>query len=188
MSTYGFQKLAVEYFCKGALEQYNLPYTIIRPFNCVGIGEEDAIGEHEVKSGNIKMMLSHVLPDIINKIKKGQNPLHILGSGEQVRCYTNGLDIARGVRLATESTAANNEDFNISTPVATTVLELSKIVWAILNPDEPFNVVSDDPYVYDVQRRIPDTTKAREVLGFEASVTLEESIKEVIEWLEKKDG
>ena len=41
MSTYGFQKLAVEYFCKGAHEQYGVPYTIIRPFNCVGVGEED---------------------------------------------------------------------------------------------------------------------------------------------------
>ena len=99
LSTYGFQKLAVEYFAKGAYEQYGVPYTIIRPFNCVGVGEEDAIGEHEVKSGNIKLMMSHVLPDIINKILKGQDPLHILGTGEQVRCYTNGKDIARGVRM-----------------------------------------------------------------------------------------
>src|ERR1700704_5798794 len=38
ISTYGFQKLASEYFAKGALEQYGLPYTIVRPFNCVGIG------------------------------------------------------------------------------------------------------------------------------------------------------
>ena len=38
-STYGFQKLAVEYFTQGAHEQYGLPYTIARPFNCVGIGE-----------------------------------------------------------------------------------------------------------------------------------------------------
>ena len=56
MSTYGFQKLAVEYFAKGALEQYDLPYTIIRPFNCVGVGEDDALSDHEIKSGNIKMM------------------------------------------------------------------------------------------------------------------------------------
>ena len=38
-STYGFQKLACEYFAQGAWEQYELPYTIVRPFNCVGIGE-----------------------------------------------------------------------------------------------------------------------------------------------------
>src|SRR3989441_1603196 len=41
-STYGFQKLATEYFARGAHEQYSLPYTIVRPFNCVGIGETRA--------------------------------------------------------------------------------------------------------------------------------------------------
>ena len=47
-STYGFQKLSSEYFAKGAWEQYGLPYSIIRPFNCVGIGEEESISEHEI--------------------------------------------------------------------------------------------------------------------------------------------
>ena len=50
-STYGFQKLSTEYFAKGAWEQYKLPYTIIRPFNCVGIGEKKALGDHQIKSG-----------------------------------------------------------------------------------------------------------------------------------------
>lgn len=186
MSTYGFQKLSCEYFCKGAYEQYGLPYTIIRPFNCVGIGEEDSINEHQVTSGNIKMMMSHVLPDIINKIFKGQDPLHILGSGEQIRCYTNGIDIARGIRLAMESKNAINEDFNISTPVATSVIELAKIVWAKLNPDKQFSFISDEPYRYDVQKRIPDVSKATEFFGFEAEIGLEESIDEVISWLKTK--
>lgn len=187
MSTYGFQKLAVEYFCKGAHEQYGVPYTIIRPFNCVGVGEEDAIGEHEVKSGNIKLMMSHVLPDIINKILKGQDPLHILGTGEQVRCYTNGKDIARGIRLALESENATNEDFNISTPVATSVKELAEVVWNILNPGQPFSTVSDEAYEYDVQKRVPNTSKAQELLGFEAEVGLEESVREVIEYMRGKE-
>ena len=39
LSSYGFQKLAVEYFAKAAWDQYRPPYTIVRPFNCVGIGE-----------------------------------------------------------------------------------------------------------------------------------------------------
>lgn len=187
MSTYGFQKLAVEYFCKGAHEQYGVPFTIIRPFNCVGVGEEDAIGEHEVKSGNIKLMMSHVLPDIINKILKGQDPLHILGTGEQVRCYTNGKDIARGIRLAMESDNGLNEDFNISTPVATSVNELASLVWEILNPGKPFATVSDKAYEYDVQKRVPDTTKAKELLGFEAEICLEESVNEVIEYMRGKE-
>jgi len=183
LSTYGFQKLAVEYFCKGAQEQYGLPYTIIRPFNCVGVGEEDSICEEEVMSGNIKLMMSHVLPDLVNKILKGQDPVRILGEGNQVRCYTNGLDIARGIRMAIESDAALNEDFNISTPTATTVLELAKLIWSILKPGEEFRYESDEPYQYDVQKRIPDVTKATELLGFEAEIGLEESVREVISYM-----
>jgi len=185
-STYGFQKLACEYFCKGAFEQYGVPYTIVRPFNCVGVGEEDILGEHEITSGNIKLMMSHVLPDLINKILKGQNPLHILGEGNQIRCYTNGKDLARAMRIVIESDEAINNDFNLSTPVATTVLELANLIWEIINPNLPFTYVSDEPFTYDVQKRIPDVTKAKEILGFEAEISLEESVREVIEYMKKK--
>ena len=51
LSSYGFQKLAVEYFARAAYQQYGLPYTIVRPFNCVGVGESRALGEVEVLSG-----------------------------------------------------------------------------------------------------------------------------------------
>ena len=175
-STYGFQKLASEYFAKGAYEQYGLPYSIIRPFNCVGIGEEESISEHEITSGNVKLMLSHVLPDLINKVLKGQDPLHILGEGNQIRCYTNGKDLARGIRMVMESDKAINEDFNISTPQATSVLKLAEIIWRTINPDKEFRLVNDEPFEYDVQKRIPDVTKAKEILGFEAEISLEESV------------
>ena len=187
-STYGFQKLAAEYFAKGAFEQYELPYSIIRPFNCVGVGEDKALSDDETTSGNVKLMLSHVLPDLINKLIKGQDPLRILGEGNQVRCYTNGRDIAEGIRLVMESEKAINEDFNISTPTATTVLELAECVWKYINPDKPFRYESDEPFLYDVQKRVPDTTKAKEVLGFEAKITLEESVKEVIEWMKAQNA
>jgi UDP-glucose 4-epimerase len=186
LSTYGFQKLACEYFAKGAYEQYGLPYSIVRPFNCVGVGEEDSITEHEVTSGNIKLMMSHVLPDLVNKILKGQNPLHILGCGDQVRCYTNGTDLARGIRLVLESDKAINNDFNISTSTSTSVLELAEKIWEYLRPDEPFTYVCDTGYEYDVQKRVPDTSKAKEILGFEAVITLDESIKEVIKYMKNK--
>ena len=187
MSTYGFQKLACEYFCKGAYEQYGLPYTIIRPFNAVGIGEEESISEHEVTSGNIKMMMSHVLPDLINKIIKGQDPLHILGTGEQVRCYTNGKDIAVGIRKSLENNKSINQDFNISTHIPTSVLELAQVVWKRLKPEKKFSYISEDAYEYDVQKRIPDTSKAKEMLDFEAKITLEESVDEVINWMIQRE-
>ena len=70
--------------------------------------------------------------------------------------------------------------------MGTSVLQLAKIVWSKLNPDKEFNFVSDEPYKYDVQKRIPDVSKATEFFGFEASVSLEDSIDEVINWLRTK--
>jgi UDP-glucose 4-epimerase len=184
LSSYGFQKLAVEYFAKAAWDQYRLPYTIVRPFNCVGVGEGRALGEVEVLSGNVKLAMSHVVPDLVQKIIKGQDPLHILGTGEQVRHYTYGGDLAKGIIAAMESEAALNEDFNVSTEESTTVLELAEVIWRkIKGPDVPLRVVSDDPYEYDVQKRVPDCTKAREVLGFTATTSLEDMLDEVIPWV-----
>lgn len=187
-STYGFQKLACEYFTKGAFEQYGLPFTIIRPFNCIGVGEDKALGDEEILSGNIKLMMSHVVPDLINKCLLGQDPLHILGDGNQIRHYTNGKDIAKGIRIAMESDVAINQDFNISSSVSTTVLELAESIWKKINPNKPFRWISDAPFEHDVQKRIPDTVKAKKILGFEAKTELSESLDEVIEWIKQNRG
>jgi UDP-glucose 4-epimerase len=183
VSTYGFQKLACEFFARGAWEQYQLPYTIVRPFNCVGIGESRALNAPEILSGNVKLAMSHVVPDLVMKVLSGQRPLHLLGSGDQVRHYTYGGDIARGIRLAMESPCAVNEDFNISTAQSTTVLQLAELVWRKINPGEKFSYVCDPPYPYDVQMRVPDVRKARDVLGFEAQVALDVILDEVIPWI-----
>jgi UDP-glucose 4-epimerase len=186
LSTYGFQKLATEYFAKGAYEQYRLPYTIIRPFNCVGIGERRATCDKEILSGNVKLAMSHVVPDLVQKILRGQNPLHILGSGSQVRHYTYGGDLATGIRLCIESEEATNGDFNLSTDESTSVLQLAEVIWRKLKPEAPFAYVSDKPYEYDVQKRVPATGKARRVLGFEAKTTLSEMLDEVIPWIREQ--
>jgi UDP-glucose 4-epimerase len=185
-STYGFQKLATEYFAQGAYEQYKLPYTIVRPFNCVGIGERRALSDKEILSGNVRLAMSHVVPDLVQKVLKGQDPLHILGDGRQVRHYTYGGDLARGIRLAIESPAATNDDFNLSTAQSTTVLELAELVWRKVRGDEPLRVVSDKPYPYDVQKRVPAVEKAQRVLGFEAITTLSEALDEIVPWIKKQ--
>jgi nucleoside-diphosphate-sugar epimerase len=185
-SSYGFQKLAVEYYARAAYSQYGLPYTIVRPFNCVGVGEGRALGDVEVLSGNVKLAMSHVVPDLAQKLLKGQDPLHILGNGDQVRHYTYGSDLAHGIVMAMESPKALNEDFNLSTSVSTTVLELAEAIWRIVKgPDEPLRYVCDDPFDHDVQMRVPSVEKARQVLGFEATTTLEEMLYVVIPWIAK---
>jgi nucleoside-diphosphate-sugar epimerase len=184
ISTYGFQKLASEYFARGAWEQYQLPFTILRPFNCVGIGERRAVRDTDVMSGNVKLALSHVVPDLALKTLKGQDPLHILGDGSQVRHYTYGGDLARGIRLAMESDAAVNQDFNLSTATSTSVLELAAAIWDKVHRDaRPFRHVSDAPFEHDVQLRVPDVRKARDVLGFEAATPLAVMLDEVIPWI-----
>ncbi|MGH9064433.1 MAG: NAD-dependent epimerase/dehydratase family protein [Acidimicrobiales bacterium] len=185
-STYGFQKLASEYFAKGAFEQYGLPYTIVRPFNCVGVGERRAIRDVEVLSGNVRLAMSHVVPDLVLKVLKGQDPLHLLGDGSQVRHYTYGGDLAHGIRLAMESPKAVNEDFNLSTAVSTTVAELAGAIWARIRRGAPLALVHDEPYRHDVAMRVPDVTKAAQVLGFEATTTLDQMLDEVIPWLDEE--
>jgi UDP-glucose 4-epimerase len=184
LSSYGFQKLACEYFARAAHDQYELPYTIVRPFNCVGIGESRAVGDTEILSGNVQLAMSHVVPDLVQKVIKGQDPLHILGDGNQVRHYTYGGDLARGIAETLEHPAALNEDFNLSTAESTTVLELAKLIWEkIKGPGVPLRIVHDDPFEHDVQRRVPSTEKAKRVLGFEATTSLSAMLDEVIPWI-----
>jgi len=183
VSSYGFQKLAVEYFAHAAHQQYDLPFTIVRPFNCVGTGEIRALTDVDVTSGNVKLAMSHVVPDLIQKIVKGQDPLHILGDGSQVRHYTYAGDLARGIVDAMEHPDARNDDFNLSTAQSTTVLELAENLWRRLRGDAPFRTVSDPPFVHDVQMRVPSIDKARDVLGFEATTTLDEMLDEVVPWV-----
>lgn len=190
-TSYGFQKAAVEVHARAAWDQRRLPYTIVRPFNCVGIGEARALGAPEVVSGNVKLAMSHVVPDLIHKVLAGQDPLHILGSGSQVRCYTYGGDLARGIVKAMSHDVAINEDFNLSTAEATTVLDLARLIWSkIHGPDRPLTVHHDPPYPSDVQHRVPDVDKARRVLAFTADTPLDTMLDEVIPWVRQaiKDG
>jgi UDP-glucose 4-epimerase len=184
LSSYGFQKLAMEYFAHAAWDQYQLPYTIARPFNCVGIGESRALGDEEILSGNVRLAMSHVVPDLVQKVLKGQDPLHILGSGEQVRHYTYGGDLAVGVVTAMEHPDARCEDFNLSTEESTTVLQLAGAIWRKIKGDGvPLRIVNDEPFTYDVQRRVPAVDKAKRMLGFEATTSLDQMLDEVIPWI-----
>jgi nucleoside-diphosphate-sugar epimerase len=106
-----------------------------------------------------------------------------LGDGSQVRHYTYGGDLAKGVVLAMESEKALNEDFNLSTAESTTVLELVKTIWEKINKDRPLRILNEQGFEYDVNKRVPSVEKAKQVLGFEATTTLDEMLNEVIPWI-----
>lgn len=185
-SSYGFQKLACEYFARAAWDEFGLPYTIVRPFNCVGIGEKRALGDAEVYSGNVQLAMSHVVPDLIQKCAKGQFPLRILGDGSQIRHYTYGADLAKGIVVALFHPNAVNNDFNLSSAVPTTVLELASKIWEWYYPGVPLKVEHDEPYPYDVKMRSPSVAKAKKILGWEAETSLDSMLAIVIPWVDKQ--
>jgi nucleoside-diphosphate-sugar epimerase len=128
--------------------------------------------------------MSHVVPDLVQKIIKGQDPLHVLGDGTQVRCYTYGGDLAEGIISSLNHPLALNEDFNLSTKRSTTVLQLAEIIWhKIKGSNAEFRYISDPGFEHDVKNRIPDVSKAQKLLGFQASTSLEQTLDEVIPWV-----
>lgn len=183
-SSYGFQKLAVEYFARSANLQYGLEYSIARPFNCVGIGEVKSInGSDSVNEKNLT--LSHVVPDLIIKSLAGKDYIEILGSGDQIRHYTYGEDLAKGIILLLKHPNAKNEDFNLSTNESTKVIDLAKLIWKKTRGSDEFKIKNVDAFIYDVQKRIPSTKKAKDLLGFEAKTTLSEMLDIVIPWIKE---
>ena len=81
--------------------------------------------------------------------------------------------------------AALNNDFNISTAEsATRCAELAEVIWRKIKGDVPLTCVARRPaFEYDVQRRVPSVDKASDVLGFEATTTLDDMLDEVIPWV-----
>lgn len=180
-SSYGFQKLSVEYFARAANLQYGLEYSIARPFNCVGVGEIKSINSTEA-SNEKKLTLSHVVPDLITKALEGNDHIEILGQGNQIRHYTYGEDLAEGIVSLLKHPNAKNNDFNLSTDESTSVIELAELIWKKTR-DDKFRVKHIEAFKYDVQKRIPSTKKAKDLLGFEAKTSLNDMLDIVIPWI-----
>jgi nucleoside-diphosphate-sugar epimerase len=173
-SAYGFSKLTGEVYCRAAHDEHGLPYTICRPFNAYGPGEAP-----DPEPG-----IAHAVPDLIEKVLSGQQPLQIFGSGEQTRTLTHVDDIADGIIAAMSSPAGLNEDFNISASRELTVAEIARIIWEACGRDPGQFALEHLPtFTVDVQRRWPSVEKARELLGWESQITVEDGIAATVRWL-----
>jgi nucleoside-diphosphate-sugar epimerase len=173
-SAYGFSKLTGEVYCKAAHQEHGLAYTICRPFNAYGPGElpDDEPG------------IAHAVPDLIRKALSGQHPLEIFGSGEQTRTLTHVDDIADGIVTAMGSAAGLCEDFNISASKELSVAEIARIVWEACGRDPADFALEHLPtFEVDVPRRWPSVQKARDLLGWEAKIALEDGIAATVKWL-----
>jgi len=170
LSSYGFQKLMSEVFATSFKMQYDIPYIIIRPFNAIGPGEWP--GDE-----------AHVVPEFVQRAINKEKPFKMLGKGDQIRCFTNVKDIAKGIRLALLSDKWNT-DYNIATTETIAMIDLAVVTWKLCGNDiKDFEPLYLPPMKWDVQKRIPDTTKAKQVLGFTPQYSLKDSLIEVIQWM-----
>ena len=136
-------------------------------------------------SGNVKLAMSHVVPDLVQKVLKGQDPLHILGDGNQVRHYTYGGDLAHGIRLAMESAGRRQRGLQPldrrDRPRCSSWPRRSGT--RSTADGRPFRLRLRPA----VRARRADAGAGRaqgaRVLGFEATTTLDEMLDEVIPWI-----
>ena len=177
-SSYGFSKLAGEYYCRAAQAEFGFPFSIVRPFNAYGPGELPAD----------EPGIAHLVPDLIERCLRPQRPLQIFGSGEQTRTLTHIDDIARGINTALTHDAALHEDFNISANEELSVKQIAAIVWeACGNDPADLELEHLESFEVDVQRRWPSTEKARRLLRWEAQIDPREGIASTVEWFRQRN-
>lgn len=157
--TYAVSKLAEEHLALAYHEELGLPVSVVRPFNVYGPGQ---VGE-----GALRAFITRARAD---------EPIEIHGDGTQIRAWCYVDDMVRGVLLAMVHPAAVGESFNIGNVRAvTTIYGLASTVIRVLGSSSEIRFVEKD-YV-DVELRVPAVDKARELLGFEAEVDLDEGIE-----------
>jgi UDP-glucose 4-epimerase len=157
--TYAVSKLAEEHLAISYFKETGLPTTVVRPFNVYGPGQ---VGE-----GALRTFIQRAVVDA---------PIEIHGDGTQVRAWCYVDDMVEAVMLALVHPRAVGESFNIGNQRAiTTIYGLANTVIRVLGSKSTISFVRRD--YADVELRIPSTGKARDAIGFEAKIDLEEGIR-----------
>jgi UDP-glucose 4-epimerase len=175
LTDYGLSKLIGERLSQAFAEQYQLAYTIWRPFNIIGL--------HETAHG-LDPGVSHVFADFILRIvHEKQNPMLVMGTGLQVRCFTWIGDVAAAIAEHSFSAATRNDDFNLGNPEPVTMLELARRIYSIFHeltgtvPSEELRFTHAPTFGDDVPVRIPDIGKAARAIGWKPTVKLDEMLR-----------
>ncbi len=162
--TYAVSKLAEEHLAVAYHQEKWLPTTVVRPFNVYGPGQ---VGE-----GALRTFILKALKD---------EPIEIHGDGTQIRAWCYVDDMVDGVLLAMAHPKAVGESFNIGNQrTVTTIYGLANTVIRVLGSRSTVTFTRKD-YV-DIELRVPSVIKARQLLGFEAKVDLEEGIRRTANW------
>ena len=176
---YGLSKLVGERITRAFHRQYGIDFTIWRPFNI--------ITPHEI--GESDLGLSHVFADYIkNIVKEQRTEIPIIGDGEQIRCFTWIGDVARGIAEFSFDERAANQTFNLGNPEPISMKQLASIIYEQASEKELINgngsgltFKTEKSFPDDVRIRIPDVNKAKEVLGWEPTLKVAESVERCLD-------
>ena len=168
--TYAVSKLAGEHMSHAYHSELGLPTVSVRPFNIYGPGQ--------IGGGAIRAFIEAALAG---------GALTIHGDGSQIRAWTYVDDMVRGVLLALEHPNAVGESFNIGNPrSAVTIFDLAQRIKRLSGCT---GEITFQPLHYvDVELRIPNADKARELLGFDAEVELDDGLARTIAWYRERAG
>ena len=156
--TYAVSKLAGEHLAKAYHHEFAMPTVTLRPFNVYGPGQ---VGEGALRTF------------ILRALRHEEIQIH--GDGNQIRAWCFVDDFVEGLLLALTHPKAVGESFNIGNARAVvTIYGLAQTVVRVLNSRSPIRFTRKD--YADVELRVPSVKKARELIGFEAKVDLEEGI------------
>jgi len=157
------ESLAYFYFLEEGLQS-----RIVRFFNTVGPRQ----------LGNYGM----VVPRFVNSALKGE-ALSVYGSGEQIRCFCHINDAVKGLLLVMDSDKAVGEVFNVGNNQQITIMELAKKVIEITSSKSTIEKIAYEkayPQGFeDMQRRVPDISKIKQVLGWSPQLNLDQIIKDI---------
>ena len=163
--TYAVSKLAGEHLAHAYYSQFKLPTVTVRPFNVYGPGQT---GE-----GAIQIF--------IKKALKNQD-IEIHGDGNQIRAWCYVDDFVECLIKCVEDPKAIGESFNLGNARAViTILGLAQTVCRVLNSQS--KIIFTPALSADIAIRIPSVDKTQNVLGFKATVDLEEGIRETAKWI-----
>jgi UDP-glucose 4-epimerase len=165
---YGAAKAFNEGLLRSMHAMNDLDYVALRYFNVYG------------PRMDVHGVYTEVLVRWMERITAGQPPL-ILGTGHQTMDFVYMTDIARANLLAAESDVTD-EVFNVASGVETSLLELAEMLLSVMGRSDLSVEFGPERAVNKVSRRLADTTAAREKLGFEAEVSIEEGLARLVEW------
>jgi len=145
-----------------------LPIRIVRLFNTVGPRQ---VGHYGM-----------VVPRFVSAALKNE-PLSVYGSGDQIRCFCHVDDAVRALLLVMDSDKAVGEVFNVGNNQQITIMELAKKVIELTGSSSTIEKIAyENAYpegFEDMQRRVPDISKIKQVLGWSPEINLDQIIKDI---------